>query len=275
MTLDRPLRIATGAYYWKPGMAWFRALELDTYRATGAVLSGPILDLGCGDGRVAGMLRELGVVRGQVFGIDPSSRQLAEADRVGAHEGIARADGGRLPFPDATFAAVFCNGSLTSIPDGPDDALREVCRVLVPGGMFLATFPTDRFLEVLLVPRLLAFWPDARQVYERRMSLRQPHFTADSPADWTQRFAAAGLEIERSIRFFSSRAGEIWNLLSMHLFRFVGALRLLPGARGPGTTALARALEGAYEAERSREGEGYILVVARRAEGPRRSEGIG
>lgn len=265
MSLDRPLRVATGAYYWKPGMAWFRALELDVYRSTGVVLRDCVLDLGCGDGQVAGMLLELGLIQGRVHGLDPASSQLSRAARAGTHDGLVQGDGGRLPFRDGAFAAVLCNGSLSSIPNGPGDTLREVRRVLMPGGVFLATFPTDRFLSVLLWPRLLRRWPGARRTYERRMTLRQPHFTADSPEGWTRRLEDAGLEVERSETFFSRRAGGIWNLLSMHALRVVGTLRLLPAASGISAAAVARALQRSYTAERGQEGEGYMLVVARRA----------
>lgn len=270
MNDHRSLGLAAAAYYWKPGMAWFRALELERYRSTGVVLPGPVLDLGCGDGRVAGMLRQMGLIEEPIIGIDLAGRQLSRAAQAGTHAGLARADGGQLPFADGSFASVLCNGSLSSIPGGPGDALSEVHRVLAPGGLFLATFPTDRFVDVLLWPRLLAVWPAARRTYERRMSLRQPHFTADSSTAWVRRLKDAGLDPEHSTTFLSRRAGEIWNLLSMHALRFAGVLRLLPGVAGPSAAALAAALAGAYDAESFREGNGYMLVVARRpAEGQR------
>jgi SAM-dependent methyltransferase len=50
-------------------------------------------------------------------------------------------DGTRLPFPDATFDRIICSEVLEHIPDD-EAALRELHRVLKPGGILAATVPT-------------------------------------------------------------------------------------------------------------------------------------
>ena len=55
---------------------------------------------------------------------------------------FARADGRELPFPDGSFDRVFSISVLEHIADGGDaDALRELARVVRPGGRVVVTLP--------------------------------------------------------------------------------------------------------------------------------------
>jgi SAM-dependent methyltransferase len=88
------------------------------------------LDVGCGEGRVSRDLRQLGH---RVVGVDGSETMVAaarEADPAGEY---VVADAAALPFPDddADLAVAFM--SLMDVDDMPG-AVREVARVLVPGG---------------------------------------------------------------------------------------------------------------------------------------------
>ena len=53
---------------------------------------------------------------------------------------IQHQDLSRLTFPDASFRAVIAKEAFEHLPD-LDAALREIARVLLPGGILLATFP--------------------------------------------------------------------------------------------------------------------------------------
>ena len=67
---------------------------------------------------------------------DSSATMLAQAVRdtpPGSPVGYVRADAVDLPFDDATFDAVSCYGALY-LMDDPFGALREMIRVLAPGG---------------------------------------------------------------------------------------------------------------------------------------------
>ncbi|MFL6076974.1 MAG: class I SAM-dependent methyltransferase [Mycobacteriales bacterium] len=57
-----------------------------------------------------------------------------------------RADLTRLPFPDSRFALVVCGHVLEHVDDDRA-ALREVCRVLRPGGLALLLIPIDPGLD--------------------------------------------------------------------------------------------------------------------------------
>lgn len=91
--------------------------------------SGRCLDVGCGTGHHAALLADLGWLP---CGIDLSGAQLCYARR---RLPVALADAARLPFADASLAAV----SATHIHTDVDDwsaVCGEVARVLVPGGRF-------------------------------------------------------------------------------------------------------------------------------------------
>lgn len=95
-----------------------------------------LLDVGCGS---AVFLRHRAAGLRYVAGIDASQIQvglarsrLAEHIAAGAAE-IVLGDAAALPWEDGRFSAVASINCLKFVPD-PDQALREMCRVLRPGG---------------------------------------------------------------------------------------------------------------------------------------------
>jgi ubiquinone/menaquinone biosynthesis C-methylase UbiE len=96
-----------------------------------------ILDLGCGTGIVARKLRERlgGAVR--ITGVDASPDMIAAARSLAPELEWREANAMALPFPDASFDLVVAQQMLQFVPD-PLAALREVRRVLAPGGRLVA-----------------------------------------------------------------------------------------------------------------------------------------
>jgi len=95
-----------------------------------------VLDLPCGQGRHARVLQARGV---EPVGLD-LSRHLLGAARAAGVERLARGDMRRLPFRDACFDAAYdVYSSFGYFEEEEDDlqVLREVARVLRPGGRFL------------------------------------------------------------------------------------------------------------------------------------------
>jgi SAM-dependent methyltransferase len=91
------------------------------------------LDVGCGEGRFCRALAAAGIT---VTGLDPTPALLDAAvnrDPRGRYiQGVAEA----LPFPDRRFDLVVSYLTLIDIPD-VDGAVREMARVLAPGGTLL------------------------------------------------------------------------------------------------------------------------------------------
>jgi ubiquinone/menaquinone biosynthesis C-methylase UbiE len=97
-----------------------------------------VLDLGCGTGGLALAVKRLHP-EASVTGIDPDPKALARARAKAAQAGLAIAleqgFGDALPYADASFEHVVSSLVLHHLaPTEKDAALREVARVLVPGG---------------------------------------------------------------------------------------------------------------------------------------------
>lgn len=119
-------------------LAWARQPGHDSYwrfhrEAFLAGLPAPpatVLDIGCGEGRLARDLRSLGY---EVTGVDGSATLIAAARAADPEGDYHVADAADLPFPDASFdlAAAFMSPQDL---DDLDGALHEAARVLVPSG---------------------------------------------------------------------------------------------------------------------------------------------
>jgi arsenite methyltransferase len=123
-----------------------------------------VLDAGCGLGlALIGCAKKL--TTGRAVGIDlwaakdlsnnnpEAARANADAEGVADRVEVETGDITRLPFPDASFDAVVSMTVIHNIPsrDARDQALRELVRVLKPGGR-IAIFDllhTSRYTEVL------------------------------------------------------------------------------------------------------------------------------
>lgn len=91
-----------------------------------------ILDLRCGDGRLTARLAATGA---DVVGVDASETMVAAARARGIAADVASAES--LPYPDASFDAVFSNAVLHWVRNH-DAMMDEVRRVLKPGCRFVA-----------------------------------------------------------------------------------------------------------------------------------------
>lgn len=101
------------------------------------------LDAGCGGGRYSIAMGRLGAAK--VVGVDISSTGIADARRRAAgmpNVSFQEASVLDLPFPDASFDFV-CSSGVLHHTLNPEQGLREVCRVLKPGGrLYLLMYAT-------------------------------------------------------------------------------------------------------------------------------------
>lgn len=119
-----------------------------------------VLDVGCGSGWAARLIAQL-AREGRVVGIDVSDEmvRLAREESVN-HPNVEFqvASAEQLPFKDAEFSYAFSMESLYYYTD-IGQALREIRRVLKPGGVFVAVVdlyeentPSHQWIEMLKVP---------------------------------------------------------------------------------------------------------------------------
>jgi SAM-dependent methyltransferase len=102
----------------------------DTFLALLPAPPARVLDLGCGEGRLARDLTSRGY---EVVGVDRSPTMLAAARDAAPELELHLADASALPFPDASFAVVAAFMSLQDTEDAAG-AIAEAARVLEPGG---------------------------------------------------------------------------------------------------------------------------------------------
>lgn len=100
-----------------------------------------VADFGCGIGAVTCMLAEMVGPSGSVTGIDANAGQLVQAGHLCEQAGLTnalfwKADACATRLPSASFDLVYCRFLLIHLPD-PDACLREMRRVLKPGGIIV------------------------------------------------------------------------------------------------------------------------------------------
>jgi SAM-dependent methyltransferase len=111
--------------YWKYSPTFFELVPPPGERT---------LDVGCGEGRVSRDLVERGH---RVIGIDASATLVRLAGDADARSCYLRADAAALPFVDECFDLAVAYNSLMDVDD-MDGSVREVARVLRPGGALCA-----------------------------------------------------------------------------------------------------------------------------------------
>ena len=160
-----------------------------------------ILDLGCGSGEISQACADAGF---DVTGCDISPRMLriASARHSGERCRFVAADprlAPALPFEDARFDAVIASSMLEYVADAGVQ-LREVRRVLKPGGWLLATVPDMRHPERVAegADDRAASWWNVRAVMRARRRREYMRLSVQrvSPSRWLDWLRAAGLEPE-------------------------------------------------------------------------------
>jgi SAM-dependent methyltransferase len=106
-----------------------------------------ILDAACGNGRYSRFLLKHADPDAKLTAFDLSQKMLerARARLKGQRVTHAMADLTRLPYPDGAFDAIVCGWVLEHLPD-PRPGLRELARVLAPGGPLLLLSTEDTVL---------------------------------------------------------------------------------------------------------------------------------
>jgi len=130
----------------------YPGLKLDRTAYPGA----RILDLGFGDGRNMPLLHDLGF---EIYGVeiaeDICRLTRSRMERLGVPVQLATGSNSHIPFGDAAFDILLACHSCYYVSPGESfvDNLREITRVLRPGGRFIFSLPkTDSYILSNAVP---------------------------------------------------------------------------------------------------------------------------
>ena len=122
---------------WSPLKSWLYSLLNRSPKSNAAIVEvaalsadDRFLDIGCGPGAA---LEQATLTGAQVAGVDPSPSMVARAAKRVPTAEVRVASAEELPFPDGHFTVVVNVASFHHWADR-DAGLREVLRVLAPGG---------------------------------------------------------------------------------------------------------------------------------------------
>ena len=203
-------------FYYSPSQALWRALEAQTLGSDPIV--GPSLDVGAFDGSFAATW--LSDRPAMDVGIDLSPRRTPETDR--AYRLLIAGDAERLPFPNRAFNFVLCNSVVEHIKDDVK-AIREMARVLRPGGTLLMSSPSVYFhqsLHTVEAARKRGDEAGARAAIAA-VDARAAHYRYRSLEDWTSILTRAGLTVTTHrycIPPAAAAAWERWDLFFLRRF---------------------------------------------------------
>jgi SAM-dependent methyltransferase len=166
----------------EPGKQFEQRDDFGNYEANLRFLSeaglqagaGKVLEIGSGKGRLLDLLRRQGH---DACGVEVNESMIQESRRLYGDLPIQKVGGYQLPFADAAFDTVISFDVFEHIPDS-DAHLREVSRVLKPGGVYLLQTPNKWTNSVFETIRWRSF-----------TAWREDHCSLHSYAQIRRRFA--------------------------------------------------------------------------------------
>lgn len=134
-----------------------------------------VLDLACGTGVAARLAAQEVGSTGAVVGVDPHPGMLEAARRVSPDIDWRQGAAEELPLPDEAFDSVVCSLGFQFFPDKAK-ALREVHRVLAPGGRVALGTPGPTPAPMAAIEELLAehIGPEASMFVKAVFAVHDP-----------------------------------------------------------------------------------------------------
>ena len=149
-----------------------------------------VLEVGCGSGGVLLELLSYGADAERLHGTDLQAERAAAAQRRLPQVAVTCADGGRLPYPTATFDLLLQFTVFSSILDKAlcYTVANEMRRVLKPGGLILWydfwLNPLNRHTRGVRPKEIREYFPDSQYSFDR-ITLAPPLASRLAPLSWT------------------------------------------------------------------------------------------
>jgi SAM-dependent methyltransferase len=180
--------------YWSPDTEYRVAIHTESLYALLERVVTPTsdcLDFGCGDGRTAGpwLLHHAG----SYVGADVSSIAVGEAREQGL-DAREIPESGELPFDAESFDVVLATEVFEHL-FRPDEACREIHRVLRPRGCLVITVPNAAYWRRRLDLALFARWNPMGDELSVGQPWRDPHIRFFTLAALRRMLSATGYEV--------------------------------------------------------------------------------
>lgn len=198
LTLDEILHgydIVSKLYPHIPSMNIWRAWEYAAYKRF--KLPEPLLDIGCGDGA---FLKLIWPNLKNVTGIDISPQVVELAKHSGVYSQVHLCAADKLSVPQGSFAGAFANCSLEHMDNLPT-ILKNVYNSLAPGGVFLLSIVTEKFIEWSTLPLILQGMGEEKLSEKLLKKHIEYHHLVNplSIPQWQQEFETAGFTMAECI----------------------------------------------------------------------------
>ncbi len=148
----------------------------------------PCLDLGCGDGTYMRVLLDRVDKPDELIGIDPQAIEIERARAKNIYDKLIIGCSNSIPLSDSSVNMVFSNSVVEHIQDKAG-TIKEVARLLKPGGRYVFSAPSENFVPGLKWKKWFGnFWPNL-------INWKFKHYWLQSPAEWKKDLADGGLEL--------------------------------------------------------------------------------
>ena len=221
----RIYRCLSEKFHAVPEMALHKAIEVQAYlkdiahqHTLAALYSGVGVDLGCGQGIVGGLIKDMAGLA-CLEGLDYYDHNEALVQAAG-YGGFRQGDILGMPYESATFDYALSVCVFEHLPD-IDQALAETRRILKPGGRFHFTTPALAFRDSTLGYRFfkalgLTKQAEAFQVFKDIHAMQYTYF---SQAGWYDKLAEQGFEAVTVTPLFSRHQLFWYDLMNLGVYR--------------------------------------------------------
>lgn len=159
---------------------------------------GKILDLGCGEGIISRKVFNKKIS----WGLDNDIKMVKKARKSGTYKKVLFGDAKKIALADGVIDLVFSNSVIEHIK-GVDRVLKEIHRVLKPGGYFIATIPSNCLGEYLGWGKWYTSW----------FNYKYQHYNLLSVVAWEKQLQQQGLELIDSYYYLDKPTIKLWHKL--------------------------------------------------------------
>ena len=200
-------------YFHVPEMAIHKRIELDAFVTQSRYLVGRCVDIGCGNGFVGGILKQMTSIA-EMHGVDPVE-SFAHDTVVNGYDGFTCATADSTGLNSSSFDCVVSICVMEHIED-LDGALREALRLLKPGGSLVLTTPSLEFRMRSLGPAIWT-WLGSRARAEAAARLRDKvsmHYHYATAEEWRNNLEHIGFDCVEVKPIFSARQLMIYEIMN-------------------------------------------------------------